>query len=41
MAGKNHYMKRVNRSFKNVAQFKYVGTTVTHQHLIQEKLRGE
>jgi hypothetical protein len=35
-ARQNHDMKRANRCFENVAQFKYFGTTVTNQNLIQE-----
>jgi hypothetical protein len=31
----NHDMKIANRSFENAAQFKYLGTTVTKQNLIQ------
>jgi hypothetical protein len=34
-AGKNHD----NRRFENVAQFKYLGTTITHQNLIQEEIK--
>jgi hypothetical protein len=35
---KNRDIKRVKRFFENVAQFKYVGTTVTSQYLIQEEI---
>jgi hypothetical protein len=38
-AGKNHYMKVTNRAFENVAQYKYFGTTVTNQNLIQEEIK--
>jgi hypothetical protein len=29
-AGQNHVLKTVNRSFVNVAQFKYFGTTASY-----------
>jgi hypothetical protein len=32
-------MKIANRSCENVAHFKYMGTTVTNQNLIQEEIR--
>jgi ABC-type siderophore export system fused ATPase/permease subunit len=38
-AGQNREIKIGNRSFENVSQFKYLGTTVTNQHLIQEKIK--
>jgi hypothetical protein len=38
-AGQNRDIKIANRSFENVAQFKYLGTTVTYQNLIQEEIK--
>jgi hypothetical protein len=38
-AGQNHDMKIANRSFENVAQFKYFGTTITVQNLIQKEIK--
>jgi hypothetical protein len=38
-AGQNHDIKIANRSFENVAQFKYFGTTVAYQNLIQEEIK--
>jgi hypothetical protein len=37
-AGQNHDIKIANRSFENVAQFKYLGTTVANQISIQEEI---
>jgi hypothetical protein len=39
MWGKINDIKMGNRSFENVAQFKYLGTTVTNQNLIQEEIK--
>jgi hypothetical protein len=39
-AGQNHNIEIGDRFFKNVAQFKYLGMTVTNQNLIQEEIKG-
>jgi hypothetical protein len=38
-AGQNRDIKIVNRSFENVSQFRYLGTTVTNQNFIQEEIK--
>jgi hypothetical protein len=38
-AGQNRDIQIANRSFENVSQFKYLGTTVTNQNLIQEEIK--
>jgi hypothetical protein len=38
-AGQNRDIKVANRSFENLSQFKYLGTTVTNQNLIQEEIK--
>jgi hypothetical protein len=38
-AGQNREIKIGNRSSENVLQFKYLGTTVTNQNLIQEEIK--
>jgi hypothetical protein len=35
----NHYIKVDNRWFENVAKFRYLGTTITNQNLIQEEIK--
>jgi hypothetical protein len=37
--GRNRDIKIANRSFGNVSQFKYLGTTVTNQNLIQGEIK--
>jgi hypothetical protein len=37
-AGQNQNTKIGDGSFENVAQFKYLGMTVTNQNLIQEEI---
>jgi hypothetical protein len=37
--GRNRNLKIANRSFGNVFQFRYLGTTVTNQNLIQEEIK--
>jgi hypothetical protein len=37
-AGQNHHIKIGNKCFENVAQFRYLGTTITNQNLIQEEI---
>jgi hypothetical protein len=38
--GQNRDIRIANRSFENVSQFKYLGTRVTNQNLIQEETTG-
>jgi hypothetical protein len=38
-AGQNHDIKIANRVHENVAQFKYLGRTVTKQNFIQEEVK--
>jgi hypothetical protein len=37
--GQNRDIKTANRSFENVSQFKYLGTTVTNKNLIPEEIK--
>jgi hypothetical protein len=39
IAGQNHDINIANRCFENVAQLRYLGTTVTNQNLIQEEIK--
>jgi ribosomal protein S2 len=38
-ARQNHDIKIAKRCFENVAQFRYLGTTITNQNLIQEEIK--
>jgi ribosomal protein S2 len=38
-ARQNHGIKIGNRCFENVAQFRYLGSTITNQNLIQEEIK--
>jgi hypothetical protein len=38
-AGQNCNIKIANRSFKNVAKFRYLGMTVTNQNLVKEEIK--
>jgi ribosomal protein S2 len=37
-AGQSYDIKIANRCFENVAKFRYLGTTITNQNLIQEEM---
>jgi hypothetical protein len=38
-AGQNHDRKIADRCLENVAQFTYLGTTITNQNLIQNEIK--
>jgi hypothetical protein len=38
-AGQNHDTMIANRCFEKVAQFRYLGTTITYQNLIQMEIK--
>jgi hypothetical protein len=38
-AGQKHSIRRVNRSFEDVAKFKYLGATLTDQNCMQEEIK--
>ena len=39
-AGQSHSMKTDNNSIERVEEFKYLGTTLTHQNSIQEEIKS-
>jgi hypothetical protein len=38
-AGQNRDVKIASRLFENVSQFKYLGTTIRNQNLVQEEIK--
>jgi ribosomal protein S2 len=38
-AGQCHDIKIANKCFENVAKFRYLGTTITNQNVIQEEIK--
>jgi hypothetical protein len=38
-AGQNYDIKITNRFFENVAKFRYLGTPITNQNMIQEDIK--
>jgi hypothetical protein len=38
-AGQSYDIRIANRCFENVAKLRYLGTTITNQNLIQEKIK--
>jgi len=39
-AGRNHSVRNNNSTFERVEEFKYLGTTLTHQHSIAEEIKS-
>ena len=39
-AGRSHSMKIDNSSYERVEEFEYLGTSLTNQNYIQEKIKG-
>jgi ribosomal protein S2 len=39
-AGQNYDIEIANRCFENVAKFRYLGTTITNQNMIQEEIKS-
>jgi len=38
--GQNHDLWNAYKSFENVAKFKYLGTTITNKHCVQEEIKS-
>jgi hypothetical protein len=38
--GKKHSIKMANRSFEDVAKFRYLGTTLTDQNYVHEEIKS-
>jgi hypothetical protein len=39
-SGQNQNIRRANESFKNVAKFKYLGTTLTNQNDFHDEIKS-
>jgi hypothetical protein len=39
-AGQRHSIRRANRSFEDVAKFKYLGTTLTDKNCMQDEIKS-